>query len=400
MGSNATQLNVNQFIPMLQYLVQYLQYNPNAIAGLGTNANHTGSPQNEVRAFDNSKNSGWGANAYVDSIFTPSDSLKYAKSIEKDSAPAIKGDDDKNLSIESALSYSEMGLMTIDGKCGNGNGTVTLSEFKIGSGASQALAKSIDINGDGNIDRSELTAYNMLADELDGNLDGKIKQEGFKEIEDLINGDDEDKASLKTKLTGYQEKIKEQNDAFGLEFETIDGTNEDGSYEGDSVISKGANAGEATRKAFGTKQELFTNMQFMYGTEDKDKKDSGIAFATALLGGQKKIAASACTLNVPDLDSDGYISADEVLASLMYQDKNNDGILDYKEKLAFGKLCEDGDADASKVKEIWEDKELEDARMDLEMPDIKESAATAVSGNDPMSLLVAFFKSLGIQIQT
>jgi hypothetical protein len=270
MGTNSMQI-----ISALTNLLKYLQSNPNA--NTQTVSNNT----NTAKAFDNTKNSGYGANAYVSSIFEPSESLRYAKEIDKDSAPAISGDNNKNLSIESALSYSEMQLSTIDGKYGNGNETITLSEFKRGSGLNQAQAKAIDTDEDGNISRSELTAYNMLADELDGNLDGKIKKEGMKEINDLINGDDGDKTSLKTKLTGYQDKIKESNDSFKLEYTTIDGTNKDGSYEGDNAISQGANAGEASRKAMGSKQELFTNMKFMYGTDEKERKDSGLAYATA-----------------------------------------------------------------------------------------------------------------------
>lgn len=353
--------------------------------------------QNNRVPFDSDTNAGYGANKYVDSIFNPSNSIRYTKSISTSNGATIAGADNKNLSIDSVLAFAEMGLKSTDGKNGNGNGEVSLTEFKNGlnpSASSEkktAIANAIDTDGDKIISRKELASYYLLADKLDGNFNGNITKSGIDEFNNLAIGDDTD---LKAQLEAMQAKIDSTDAGFKLESPKVDGINEDSSYQGDDAATKGANAGETARSLLGTDQQLYTDVQFLYGDTDEEKTESGLAFATSLLGGQKKVPVSSCNLNAPDIDNDGYISADEVLATAMYQDKNKDGVIDYTERLKFNKLVKDGDFEIDNVKEIWEDKDLKDQRIDFEMPEKTESSSSSSSSNELIDLFKLIFQTM------
>ena len=339
--------------------------------------------ENDITPFDNNTNAGYGANLYTSSIFEQgSGSLKYTRDIDTAEGPTIAGDNGKDLSMESVLAFSEMGLRTADGRFGNGNGEVSLAEFKNSLDASLSstkrnkIAETIDTDADGIINRTELASYYLLVDEMDGNMNGKIKDDGIQEFnETVFDGDDSDKADLQDKLRAYQTQLASANSTFELDSPAVKGQSiEDGSYEGNDALAWGANAGEETRSLMGTNQLLFTDVQFLYGNTEEEKTQSGLAFATALLGGQEKVPVGMCDISAPDLDNDGYISADEVLATAMFQDQDGNGIITQEERLQFDKLINEGDLDIEDIEEIWEDKDLEDARIDdFEMPEKAES---------------------------
>lgn len=348
----------------------------------------TTSTTNNNYAFDNTTNAGWGANAYVSSIFAPGNTIKFSH--QSTEGNLFTGTNGNSYSIDSALAFSEMGLETADGRYGDGDGTVSISEFKKSSGANTKLANTVDTNGDGNISRAELTAYYMAADDLDGNINGKVTRTGINAVNDMAN---DDPNSLKNKLEAYQRQIEYADQNFTLDRPTVDGTNDDGSYDSSDILGRGGNAGEAAAKLIGTPQQMFTDVQFLQQNDDGTLNiESGLAFATEFLANSKS------PVNVPDLNRDGRVSADEVLANLMTQDLNGDGKITYQERLSYQNAVKSGDITASDIQDAYDNNDLESAMENFSMPDRNDGTNVTSNSNDFMSIIIQLLKSFGINL--
>ncbi|OGI01336.1 MAG: hypothetical protein A2104_00610 [Candidatus Melainabacteria bacterium GWF2_32_7] len=314
--------------------------------------------------FDSSTNEGWGANAYLNSngsIFS------YTK--ETTTGNTISGANNKNLSLDSALAFSEMALKTTDGKIGNLDGKVSIEEFNTGSGST--IGTILDIDQDGFVNRSELTSYYLLIDSIDGNFDGRVNQNAGNLFKMLATIAPE---TIKTMLKSNNDQIEEADSTFTLNAPVIDG--QTGSYDKNDIVGRGANVGAEAAKLSGNKK-LFTDIQYIQKDQAGELNlNSGLAGMTELLKSQDRNCDGKVSVyenrlsggTAVDINEDGFISAGELLAEEMTWDKNNDGKITYEERL-YGQKLSQSDDYSTKIKQSYDDKKINDAESTFQMPE-------------------------------
>jgi hypothetical protein len=352
------------------------------------------------KPFDNDTNAGWGANQYTQSIFS-TNKFTYAKKVEANDGITLAGSNGKNLSLDSILGFSEMTLQTAAGKTGDATSDVAPADLKSLLGVTTSVANAIDADANGKVTKTELSSYYLLADKLDGTLDGKVRSKGINAVKTLANGTDAEKADLKNQLYGVQQQIltaapNANTAVLELGNEEVDGS--EGSYDSDDIVTRGANAGEQVAKMTNDPNYKYSTVTFLQQDEAGELSiESGLAFATSLLGANK-VSRATCKISAPDLNNDNFISADEVLATLMTQDANGDGKINYTERVAFEANLKSGDVTAEDVEDNWDANDLESLAEDFEMPDKEDGTnITAQNSGNFADIIKQLLASFGIR---
>lgn len=345
----------------LTQLMMYLTQSTQTTTSTTTN---TSSP------FDTTTNTGWGANAFLNAN---SSLFSYTKTTT--SGNTFTGSNDKKLSVDSALAFSEMALKTTDGKVGDSDGKVSVAEFNKTS--STGVGTTLDVDKDGFVSRSELTAYYLLIDKIDGNQDGKVNANSGNLFNLLAKMAPE---TIKNMLKGNIDKIKDADATFKLEMPAVDGSK--GSYDHTTSLGKFANNGQAAAKLAKSGKLLYTDFQYA----DKTDLSTGLASMTELQkiqdrNGDGKVSVYENKLSggkAVDIDKDGYISAGEFLAEVMTADKDGDGKITYSERLYAQKLSESDDYE-TKVKATYTTNKIAEKEDAFIMPSKTTSTDTGNS---------------------